>query len=107
MADESPRKRVIVIGAGFGGMNCVQGLSSSKLEVILIDRHNYHLFQPLLYQVATAALSPADIAYPIRRVFRSQRNVRVALGEVEHIDLAKSEITGDDAAVTYDYLVVA
>src|SRR6478672_9537521 len=76
MADESSRKRVIVIGAGFGGMNCVKGLSSSKLEVILIDRHNYHLFQPLLYQVATAALSPADIAYPIRRVFRAQRNVR-------------------------------
>jgi NADH dehydrogenase len=107
MADESPRKRVIVIGAGFGGMNCVKGLSSSKLDVILIDRHNYHLFQPLLYQVATAALSPADIAYPIRRVFRTQRNVRVALGEVEHIDLAKSEIIGDDAAVIYDYLVVA
>src|SRR6476620_6347260 len=107
MADEPSRKRVIVIGAGFGGMNCVQGLSSSKLEVILIDRHNYHLFQPLLYQVATAALSPADIAYPIRRIFRSQKNVRVVLGEVDRIDLAHSQVWGAEACVSYDYLVIA
>src|SRR3954463_14793682 len=101
------RKRLIIIGAGFAGINLAKRLRGAPLDIILIDRHNYHLFQPLLYQVATAALSPADIAYPIRRVFRTQRNVRVALGEVEHIDLAKSEISGDDAAVNYDYLVVA
>src|SRR6476620_12695505 len=106
MADEPSRKRVIVIGAGFGGMNCVQGLSSSKLEVILIDRHNYHLFQPLLYQVATAALSPADIAYPIRRIFRRQENVQVVLGTVEAIDLEKQQVCGGDVCMNFDYLAV-
>ncbi|HEX8914696.1 MAG TPA: NAD(P)/FAD-dependent oxidoreductase [Humisphaera sp.] len=107
MADSSPRKRVIVIGAGFAGINCAKRLSHAGLDVILVDRHNYHLFQPLLYQVATAALSPADIAYPIRRIFRTQRNVRVVLGEVERIDVEHNTISGGDVTVPFDYLVVA
>ena len=107
MADASQRKRLIVIGAGFAGVNLVKRLKSAALDIILVDRHNYHLFQPLLYQVATAALSPADIAYPIRRIFRAQRNVSVALGEVEAIDLATSHIRGGEASVPFDYLVIA
>src|SRR5258708_21576374 len=106
MPSNTPRKRVIVIGAGFAGINLVQRLSSSKLEIVLIDKHNYHLFQPLLYQVATAALSPADIAYPIRRIFRRQGNVQVVLGDVDRIDLENRQVCGGDASVNFDYLAV-
>ena len=106
MAD-SARKRIIVIGAGFAGMNLVKRLRGLPLDIILIDKHNYHCFQPLLYQVATAALSPADIAHPIRRIFRKQSNVRVVLGEVQSIDLAGKHITGGEASVHYDYLCIA
>jgi NADH dehydrogenase len=104
---EPRKKRVIVIGAGFAGINAVKRLNSKHLQVILVDKHNYHLFQPLLYQVATAALSPADIAYPIRRIFRTQKNVDVALGKVEKIDLAHNMVCGGEACVMFDYLVVA
>jgi NADH dehydrogenase len=100
------RKRLIVLGAGFAGINLVKRLRGCPLDVLLVDRHNYHLFQPLLYQVATAALSPADIAYPIRRIFRGQRNVRVALGEADRIDLAGRRVWGGDVGVDFDYLAV-
>src|SRR5437762_8716029 len=76
------RKRVAVVGAGFGGLEAARKLARSPVDVTVIDRHNYHLFQPLLYQVATAALSPADIAEPIRVVLRHQRNAAVLLDEV-------------------------
>ena len=100
------RKRLIVIGAGFAGVNLVKRLRGAPLDIVLVDRHNYHLFQPLLYQVATAALSPADIAYPIRRIFRSQANVRVVLGTVDRIDLAARQVCGGDVCVDFDYLAV-
>jgi NADH dehydrogenase len=74
--------RVVIIGAGFGGLQAAQRLAHAPVHVTVIDRHNYHLFQPLLYQVATAALSPADVAVPIRSVLRRQRNAEVLLGEV-------------------------
>jgi NADH dehydrogenase len=96
----------MVIGAGFAGINLARRLKHVPIDVILVDRHNYHLFQPLLYQVATAALSPADIAYPIRRIFRSQPNVRVALGTVDRIDLAKQQVCGGDVCVEFDYLAI-
>src|SRR5688572_5105076 len=100
------RKRLIIIGAGFAGINLAKGLKGAPVEIVLMDRHNYHLFQPLLYQVATAALSPADIAYPVRRIFRGQKNVRVVLGEVERIDLTNRQVCGGDVCVMYDYLAV-
>lgn len=106
MPDRSHRKRLIVIGAGFAGLNLVKGLRGLPLDIVLIDKHNYHCFQPLLYQVATAGLSPADIAYPIRRVFRGQTNVRVVLGEVEKIDIANRTVSGGDASLSYDYLAI-
>ncbi len=104
-----PEKRpvVVVVGAGFGGIKVVKGLRKADVEIFLVDRRNYHVFQPLLYQVATAALSPADIAYPIRSVFRHQRNVSVVLAEVDAADLANNRIGTARAMITYDYLVVA
>jgi NADH dehydrogenase/putative oxidoreductase len=84
--------RVVIVGAGFGGMSCAAALGRERVSVTLIDRHNYHLFQPLLYQVATTALSPGDIATPVRGLFRDRFNVRVELGEVTGIDTARREV---------------
>lgn len=108
MNEQAVRKpHVVVIGAGFAGLAAVKGLRAADVRVTLIDRHNYHLFQPLLYQVATAALSPAQIAQPIRAVVRKQKNCTVALGEVIGIDTANKTVRGHKGAVTYDYLVIA
>src|SRR5437667_10250115 len=82
----SRRPRVVIIGAGFGGLSAAKQLAPAPFRVTIVDRHNYHLFQPLLYQVATASLSPGDIASPIRWVLRRQRNVEVLLTEVRSID---------------------
>lgn len=99
--------RVLVVGGGFGGVAATKALADAPVEIGLIDRRNYHLFQPLLYQVATAALNPSDIAAPIRHVFRKQRNVNVALAEVERVDLANNHVFVQGEAVAYDYLVLA
>ena len=99
--------RVVIIGGGFGGIAAAKALRHTSCRVTLIDRRNYFLFQPLLYQVATAGLSPADIAGPIRALFRDQPNVRVMLGEVTDVDAATREVILRDARVGYDYLVVA
>lgn len=104
----STRPNVVIIGAGFAGLRVVQGLANVPVNIAIIDRHNYHLFQPLLYQVATAALSPADIAFPIRRIFRSQKNVECVLGDVTQIDLTRQCLTIDSSQeIDFDYLVVA
>ncbi len=105
MAQRVPN--VVVIGAGFAGVHVVKQLRKARCNVAIFDRHNYHLFQPLLYQVASAALSPGDIAYPIRRIFRSQANVSVVLGEVQSINLAKKTITVQGLEQDYDFLVIA
>lgn len=99
--------RVVVVGAGFGGLTAARGLARAPVEVMVIDRRNYHLFQPLLYQVATAALSPADIATPIRAILRGQRNASVLLGRVVGVDCGAKEVVLDDRRVAYDYLVLA
>lgn len=102
-------KRLVVIGAGFGGLNTVKKLKRAPLEITVVDRRNFHLFQPLLYQVATAALNPSDIAYPIRSVFRGQDNVAaVVMDEVVDVDLDGREVRlADGGSLPYDYLVVA
>src|ERR1700747_3203134 len=87
-AGHDDRPRGVVVGAGFGGLEAARALAQSPVDVTVIDRHNYHLFQPLLYQVATAALSPADIAQPIRAILRHQQNATVLLDEVIGIDAA-------------------
>lgn len=100
------RPHVVIVGAGFGGMAAARGLAECPCRMTIIDRRNYHLFQPLLYQVATAGLSPANIAAPIRELFRHQRNVRVLLGRVTDIDVEAQEVKMGDAGIGYDYLVV-
>ncbi len=106
--DGSSRTRIVIIGAGFAGIEVARGLRGAAVDVFLIDRQNYHLFQPLLYQVATAALSPADIAEPVRRMLRHCPNVTVLLGEVTAISTAAKYITlKDGPRLTYDILVVA
>ena len=101
------RPRVVIVGAGFGGLAAARGLARTPVDVTLIDQRNYHLFQPLLYQVATAGLSPADIAWPIRRIVRYQRNVRVLLGHVTAIDSAASAVVMDGHRIAYDTLILA
>jgi len=100
--------RVVIIGGGFGGLNCVKTLSRANFDVLLIDKKNHHLFQPLLYQVATAALSPADIATPLREIVATQNNTTVLMGTVNTIDKEKRKlilVNGDH--IPYDYLVIA
>ena len=102
------RPRVVIVGAGFGGLSAAYGLSRAPVDITVIDRRNYHLFQPLLYQVATAALSPADIAWPIRKLLARQRNTRVVLGRVAGVDRARQEVVLEDGArFGWDYLVLA
>lgn len=102
------KKTVIIIGAGFGGLAAAKVFQNHKeFNIILIDRNNYHLFQPLLYQVATAALSPADIAVPIRTVFRNRKNVQVYMQQVVDINTVSKTVITDQRSFSYDYLILA
>src|SRR5215470_17570120 len=104
----SGRAKVIIIGGGFGGLFAAQALKSAPVDVTMIDRRNYHLFQPLLYQVATGSLSPGEIAAPIRGVLSHQKNARVLLGDVVDIDpVARRVLLADGASFEYDFLIVA
>lgn len=102
------RKKVVIIGGGFGGLNVAKGLKKTNLDILLIDKTNHHLFQPLLYQVATAVLSPGEIAIPIREILRNQKNSTVIMGDVVAIDKKRKTLSlknGD--LLSFDYLVVA
>jgi NADH dehydrogenase len=99
--------RVVIVGGGFGGLFAARALAGANAQVTLLDRHNYHLFQPLLYQVATASLSPADVASPIRWILRHQKNVEVLLAEAREIDPVGRRVRIDGDAVPYDYLILA
>src|SRR5438128_884757 len=99
--------KVVIVGAGFGGLKAAKALARGPFATTVIDRHNYHLFQPLLYQVATAALSPADIAAPIRGILRGAENCSVMLAKVEGIDPAAQTLSTDRGLVPYDYLILA
>src|ERR1700757_3315409 len=104
----SERSKVIIIGGGFGGLCAAQALRSAPVDVTLIDRRNFHLFQPLLYQVATGSLSPGEIAAPLRSVLSRQKNTRVLLGEAVDVDpVAKRVILRDGDIYPYDSLIVA
>jgi NADH dehydrogenase len=107
MALQSSVPRVIIIGAGFGGLEAAKQLCNEPIRVTVIDRTNYHLFQPLLYQVATAALSPADIAAPIRSILSKGRNVEVVLAEVRSVDVNARTVRTVENEMSYDYLIVA
>jgi NADH dehydrogenase len=102
------RRRVVIVGAGFGGLACARKLDGEPVDVILLDQHNYHLFTPLLYQVATGLLNPSDIAYPLRTIFRHSANVRFRQGTVTRVELSNKVVRLDGAPpLTYDYLVLA
>ncbi len=101
------RPRVVIVGCGFGGLFAARALGRAPVDLLLIDRNNFHLFQPLLYQVASAALSPADIAQPIRRIVRYQRNTLVMLAEVSRVDLGAHLIQAGERSWSYDYLILA
>jgi NADH dehydrogenase len=101
------RPRIVIVGCGFGGLFAARALWRAPADVLVIDHNNYHLFQPLLYQVASAALAPADIAQPIRTVLRYQANASVMLGEVNQADLQEKYVHAGDSRVPYDYLILA
>ena len=101
------RPTVVVVGAGFGGLRAARALRKAPVNVLLVDRHNYHLFQPLLYQVATAGLEPEEIAKPVRAVLRGQRNFDFRLAQVTGVDFAARQVATDDGPIGYDYLILA
>src|SRR5881398_2743753 len=108
MEDTPTQKpRVVIIGAGFGGLEAAKKLCCKALQVTMNDRTNYHLFQPLLYQVATAALSPADIAAPVRAVLSKCKNTEVMLAEVQSVDVDAKKIKTTDTEIGYDFLILA
>ena len=98
---------VVIIGAGFGGLEAAKRLAKTPVQITLIDRHNYHLFQPLLYQVAIAGLSPVQIAHPVRTIFRHQRNLSFLMGEVRNIDFKARQVITEYKTLDYDYLILA
>jgi NADH dehydrogenase len=100
-------KKIVIVGAGFGGLWAVRALGKTPANVTLIDRHNYHLFSPLLYQVAAAEIEPDEIAYPIRNIVRKYRNVEFLMGEVQNIDLSRGQVEFAGRLLDYDYLIIA
>ena len=107
MPPNPERSQVVIVGAGFGGLETAQALAKAPVDITVIDRQNHHCFQPLLYQVATAALSPADVAWPIRAILRRQKNARVVMAEVCGIDITARRVQTDSVSVAFDYLVLA
>jgi len=107
MDDQSHRPQVVIVGAGFGGLEASKALAKAAVDVTLVDTYNHHCFQPLLYQVATAALSPADVAWPIRAILRAQKNVRVIMARVTGIDVAARRVHTSEIDLAYDYLILA
>jgi NADH dehydrogenase len=99
--------RVAILGAGFGGLRAARALAGQPVQVLLIDRRNYHLFQPLLYQVATAGIPPEEVAYPVRSILRHQKNTRFILADIQHIDLDNRRLLSNIGVIEYDYLIVA
>src|SRR5437763_143822 len=106
-AEGTARPRVVIIGAGFGGLRAARALRKAPVDVVLVDRHNYHLFQPLLYQVATAGLEPEQIARPVRAILRRQSNAEFRMTEVTGLEPAANRIVTTDGPIPYDYLILA
>src|ERR1035438_7297842 len=99
--------RVVIVGSGFGGLNAAQALAKAPVKITIIDRKNFHTFQPLLYQVATAGLSPGEIAAPIRSILRSHKNIEVLMAEVTGFDLDRRIVETPEGKIPFDYLIVA
>ena len=103
----SAQPRVVIIGCGFGGLRLAKALRKAPVQVVVIDRNNYHNFQPLLYQVATGALEADSIAYPIRKIFAGQLNFFYRMADVQRVDPARNTLTTSVGDIRYDYLVLA
>src|SRR3989449_6843459 len=101
------RPTVLIVGAGFGGLRAARAVRKAPVDVVMLDRHNYHLFQPLLYQVATAGLEPEQIAKPVRAILRGQRNFESRMVEVTGVDFAARQVATDHGPVSYDFLILA
>ena len=99
--------RVVVIGGGFAGISFIKKIKNEAIQIVLFDKNNYHTFQPLLYQVSTSGLEPDSIAYPLRKIFRKNKNFHFRLAEVNYINKEKKEIETSIGNLTYDYLVIA
>src|SRR5665647_646560 len=104
---ETAQKRIVIIGAGFGGLKLAQKLIGSGYQIVIIDKNNYHQFQPLFYQVATAGIEPSSILFPLRKIFQNQKDVYIRVGEVYSIDYEKKLLQTSLDTVWYDYLVVS
>ena len=104
---ETPLKRVVIIGAGFAGLKLAKKLVGSGYQIVLIDKNNYHQFQPLFYQVASAGIEPSSILFPLRKIFQKRKDVYIRVAEVYSIDTEKKEIRTSLDIVWYDYLVIA
>ena len=105
--DQKTKPRVVIVGAGFGGFLAARTLARYPVHITLVDRQNFHTFQPLLYQVATAGLSPGEIAAPIRWIMRGDHNVEVLMAEVQGFDLSRRVVMLEEGEIGYDYLIVA
>ncbi|HET6225486.1 MAG TPA: NAD(P)/FAD-dependent oxidoreductase [Bacteroidia bacterium] len=104
---ETDQKRIVIIGGGFGGLKLARELSNSNYQVVLIDKNNYHQFQPLFYQVATAGLEPSSISFPFRKIFQKSKNILIRVAEIIRIDTANSRLESNIGVINYDYLVIA
>ncbi|MFB6240634.1 MAG: NAD(P)/FAD-dependent oxidoreductase, partial [Gemmatimonadota bacterium] len=107
MSGDGGRPRVVVVGAGFGGLWTVRALAGAPADVLLVDRNNYHTFYPLLYQIGAAELNASEIAYPVRKILRGQENARFLMAEVEEVDLDARALRAADRTIPYDHLVLA
>ena len=103
---EPKYKRIIIVGGGFAGLKIARKLSNTKYQVVIIDKNNYHQFQPLFYQVATAGLEPSAISFPFRRVFQDKKNVHFRIARLQEVELEKKQIKTDIGELTYDYLLI-
>ena len=104
---ETAQKRIVIIGAGFGGLRLAQKLIGSGYQIVLIDKNNYHQFQPLFYQVASAGIEPSSIIFPLRKIFQDQKDVFIRVGEIYSVDTEKKTLQTSLDKVWYDYLVIS
>src|ERR1043165_9083445 len=101
------KRRIVILGAGFAGLQLARQIKDTGCEITIIDQYNFHQFQPLFYQVATARLEPSSISFPLRKIFQRKRNIHVRITKVEEVDTANNKVMTDDGVFEYDQLIIA